>query len=84
MEDRFDVSDFVSQVDEGMKTTSTFTISNITGYDSNIVKCISKYQGNAVFTSVSVAVLSVLGKSESWDKFVVFCSFGISLFVVSF
>ena len=66
--DRFDVSNFVSQIDEGMRTTSVLTISNVTGLDSNIVECFSQYQIDAATVDsmvTSTTELNVLGESVS-------------------
>ena len=67
MGDRFGISDFVSLVDKGIKTTSILTIVNVTGYDSNIVECFSQYQIDAATVASMVmrdAALSVLGEKH--------------------
>ena len=60
---RFDVSHFVSQVDEGMKTTSILSIANITGYDSNVIRCLSQHPTDPATVVMQDAILSVLGET---------------------
>ena len=56
----------MSQVDEGMKTNSVLTISNVTGYDSNIVVCCSRFDtATDDSTVMSETALNVLGEIVS-------------------
>ena len=65
---RLDISQSLSQVKGGIRISSSLTIINVDGFDSNTVKCVSEYSVDMttiISTIRSEAILSVLGEVES-------------------
>jgi len=64
-DDRFDILTRVTQKGDRMRTASSLTIINVTGFDSNVLECLAMYQveenDNLSMPVRSVAILSVLG-----------------------
>ena len=61
--ERFNVHTNFELQFEGIQTTSFLTILNVTGFDSSVVQCFTKYLPNNVLAiSRAEAVLSVLGE----------------------
>lgn len=63
------IDEDVDQVSRGIRTTSSLTIFDATGLDSNTVACHSEYSvtGGVIVSRVrSEALLNVLGETSSW------------------
>ncbi len=55
----------VGRDERGIVTTSTLTINDVTGFDSDYVECSARFsEGTVTVTERSSAVLAVLGKIE--------------------
>ncbi len=65
-DDHRDINTITELGVNGVKTTSTFTIFNVTGFDSSVVECIAEYLADDLSTVVAMitseTVLGVLGK----------------------
>lgn len=66
---RFSIVPTVEERDLGKKTTSTLTISNVTGFDSDVVECFSEFSvsasGAVTMTVRREATLGVLGEETA-------------------